>query len=114
MTTEHIHIVPLRVYFLIFLALVVGTVVTVGQSRVDLSTLGWAISVGGVRIEIAQNLNIIVAMTIAALKALLVVLFFMHLRYTHRLNWVFAAASVFWLALLLSLTMADMIARSFE
>ena len=92
--TSH-HIVPLRVYILVFLALMVGTAATVWASHIDLGPL-----------------NVVVALTIAAAKAILVVLYFMHLRYTHRLNWVFLLAAVIWLALLVGVTMADVMARS--
>ena len=45
--------------------------------------------------------NPIVALSIAVLKATLVVLFFMHLKYGTRLTWVIAGAAVFWLGILL-------------
>jgi cytochrome c oxidase subunit 4 len=50
-------------------------------------------------------------MTIAVVKALLVLLYFMHLRYGSHLNWIFAGASFFWLAILLSLTVGDYLTR---
>jgi cytochrome c oxidase subunit 4 len=93
----HDHVVSLKVYFLVFAALMVGTIVTVAAARIDLG-----------------NLNVVVALTIAVVKAMLVVLYFMHLRYTHRLNWVFAGAAVFWLVLLIGVTMADYLARAIE
>ena len=88
------HAVSPRIYLLVFAALMVGTLITVMVAQVDLGP--W---------------NIAIAMTIAVIKATLVVLYFMHLRYGHRLNWVFAGASVLWLLLLVGLTLTDVIAR---
>jgi cytochrome c oxidase subunit 4 len=55
--------------------------------------------------------NIIAAMTIAVAKMLLVVLIFMHVRYSTRLTWVFVAAGFFWLFLMVTLTMGDYLTR---
>jgi len=88
------HTVPRRLYFAVFGALMVLTAVTVAVAFVDLGFL-----------------NIVVAMSIAVIKALLVVLYFMHLRYGRRLTWVFAGAGFFWLAILLSLTVSDYFSR---
>jgi cytochrome c oxidase subunit 4 len=57
-------------------------------------------------------MNAVVAMTIAVFKATLVVLFFMHVKYSTRLTWVVVVASVFWLLILLALTLADYASRS--
>ena len=91
------HVVPLRIYFLVFTALMVGTALTVMAARVDLGPM-----------------NIVVALAIAGVKATLVVLYFMHMRYSHRLNWIFAGAAVLWLVLLVGVTMADVLARMVE
>jgi len=56
--------------------------------------------------------NIVVALTIAVAKATLVVLYFMHVRYSDRLTWVVVIAGFFWLAILLALTMSDYFSRS--
>jgi len=90
------HIVPVRVYVLIFLALMAGTGLTV-----------WA----GLR-DFPGPLNVIIALTIACIKATLVVLYFMHLRYSSRLVWVIFAAALFWLAILFALTFSDYWTRS--
>lgn len=89
------HVVPTRIYYTIFLALMVCTAITVGVAFVDLGPM-----------------NAVIAMTIAVLKATLVVLFFMHVKYSTRLTWVVAVASVFWLGILLALTLADYASRS--
>jgi cytochrome c oxidase subunit 4 len=52
-----------------------------------------------------------VAITIAITKALLVMLYFMHVRYSGRLIWIFAGAGVFWFLILIVLTLADYLSR---
>ena len=85
------HAAPsMRIYFAIFAALLVFTGVTVAAAYVDLGPA-----------------NAVVAMTIAVVKALLVALYFMHLRYGSRLNALFAGAGFLWLAILLVLTLSD-------
>jgi cytochrome c oxidase subunit 4 len=85
------HIVSLRVYVTIFLSLMVGTALTV-----------WA----GLR-DFPGQLNVIIAMTIAVIKATLVVLYFMHVRYSSRLIWVVFTSALFWLVILFALTFSD-------
>ena len=85
------HIVPLRIYVTIFLALLVGTGLTV-----------WA----GVH-DFPGPLNVIIALTIAVIKATLVVLYFMHVRYSSRLIWVVFTSALFWLGILFALTLSD-------
>ena len=85
------HIVSLKVYFTIFIALMVGTALTV-----------WA----GLQ-DFPGPLNVIVALTIAVVKATLVVLYFMHVRYSSRLIWVVFASALFWLGILFALTLGD-------
>src|SRR5438093_6424795 len=88
------HILPTRIYYAVFATLLVLTGVTVW-----VATHNWG------------NLNILVAITIAVTKALLVILYFMHVRYTARLTRLFVAAGFFWLVILLSLTMGDYLTR---
>jgi cytochrome c oxidase subunit 4 len=89
------HIVPKALYFAVFFALVILTWVTTFVSTVDLGR--W---------------NIFVALAIAICKASLVVLFFMHVWYSTRLTKMIVVASIFWLILLLFLTMADIWTRT--
>jgi cytochrome c oxidase subunit IV len=91
------HIVPTRVYYLIFAVLMAGTAITVGVAFVDLGPF-----------------NAIAALTIAVIKATLVVLFFMHVRYSTKLTWAVVMGSVFWLAILLALTFSDYLTRSWR
>jgi cytochrome c oxidase subunit 4 len=90
------HIVPLKIYVSIFAALLVGTALTV-----------WA----GLQ-DFPGQLNVIVALTIAVVKATLVVLYFMHVRYSSRLIWVVFTSALFWLAILFALTFSDYWTRS--
>ncbi|MGH7872966.1 MAG: cytochrome C oxidase subunit IV family protein, partial [Candidatus Binatia bacterium] len=93
MTSQHI--VSVKLYATIFGVLLVLTLATAGVAFIDL---------GGAS-------NSVVALTIAIIKALLVVLFFMHVRHSSRLTWVFASAGLFWLLILLSLTISDVLTR---
>ena len=88
------HMVSRRVYFAIFAALVVLTVVTWSIAKLDLG-----------------KMNAVVALTIAVVKATLVVLYFMHVRYGSRLTWVFVGAGFFWLAIMVALTLSDFMTR---
>jgi cytochrome c oxidase subunit 4 len=89
------HIVPKTVYFAIFGTLMILTGLTVWVAFHDLGP--W---------------NIVVALAIAVTKGSLVVLYFMHVRYSDRLTWVVVIAGFFWLVILLALTMSDYFSRS--
>ena len=88
------NVAPLRTYFVIFFALALGTLLTWGAAQLD---LGWA--------------NTPIALVIATTKAVLVVLFFMHVIHSTRLTWVVIIASLLWLAVLFVLTFADYLTR---
>jgi cytochrome c oxidase subunit 4 len=88
------HVAPKSLYYLIFLALMIGTALTVLVAKFDLGPL-----------------NNIVMLTVACAKAMLVILFFMHLRWSSRLTWVVAGSGFFWLLILFSITMADYMSR---
>jgi cytochrome c oxidase subunit 4 len=82
---------PLKTYFAVWAALLLGTFITYEVAYIDLG-----------------RLNAIVALTIATIKALLVALFFMHLRHAHeRLLKLVVIATVFFLFILIALSMAD-------
>jgi cytochrome c oxidase subunit 4 len=55
--------------------------------------------------------NVVVALTIAVTKMLLVILFFMHVRHSSRLTWIFVAAGFIWLLIMLDLTLSDYLTR---
>ena len=88
------HVTSRKVYYAVFAALLVLTYATVAVSKVD-----WG------------RFNTIVALTIAVMKAVLVVLFFMHVRYSTRLTKLVVVGGFVWLALLIGLTMADVVTR---
>lgn len=90
------HIVPVKTYAAIFLMLMVGTGLTV-----------WA----GLQ-DFPGPLNVIIALTIACIKATFVVLYFMHMRYSSRLVWIIFGSALFWLAILFALTFTDYWTRS--
>ena len=90
------HIVSLKIYVSIFLALLAGTALTVYAGLLDFP----------------GQLNVIIALTIAVVKATLVVLYFMHVRYSSRLIWVVFTSALFWLAILFALTFSDYWTRS--
>ena len=90
------HIVPVRIYLTIFGALLLGTGLTVVAAFVDFP---W-------------QFNTIVALTIAVAKATLVVLYFMHVRYSPRLVWLIVGAALFWMAIMFSLTFSDYFTRN--
>lgn len=87
-------IVPRKIYYVVFFTLLVLTGVTTLVALIDLGSF-----------------NIVVALIIAFFKASLVALFFMHLKYSTHLTWVVASAGLFWLAILLALTLSDILTR---
>jgi cytochrome c oxidase subunit IV len=88
------HIVARQLYYQVLAALLGLTLLTVGIAFLDLGPL-----------------NTIIALVIAIAKALLVILFFMHLRYSSGLTWIVVGAGVFWLLLLISITVSDYLTR---
>jgi cytochrome c oxidase subunit 4 len=92
------HIVQPRIYIVIFLALMVGTAVTLLAAFVDFP----------------GPLNAVVAMTIAVVKATLVVLYFMHVRYSGRLVWLVILSALLWLAILFAITFSDYWTRNWQ
>jgi len=96
--SEH-HIVSPKIYVTIFSLLMVCTILTVFAAEVDLN-------------KFVPGLNIIVALSIAVFKASLVVLFFMHGKYSPKRTQLVIIASVFWLAVMLFMTMSDYVSRS--
>ena len=95
MSAEHAeHIVPIRIYLLIFATLLVLTAVTTAVAYVDLGPL-----------------NVVVMLSIAFIKATLVVLYFMHVRFTNRLTQLAAASGFAWLLIMFGLTLSDYLTR---
>ena len=88
------HISPVKTYITIFGALMVGTVITVAAAFVNLGPL-----------------NFPVAISIAIAKATLVILFFMHLKYSSQLTKLICGSAFFFLIVLFGLTMSDYLSR---
>jgi cytochrome c oxidase subunit 4 len=88
------HIVPPAVYAAIITTLLILTGLTVGAAYVDLG-----------------RFNIVVALLIATIKATLVVLFFMHAKYVPKRTQLVIVSGIFWLALLLFMTLSDYVSR---
>lgn len=88
------HVVPIKVYLGVFVALMVLMAATIGFAYMDLGFL-----------------NNVVALTIAIAKTLLIMLYFMHLRYSSRLTRVFAAVGFLFLIILVTFTLSDYLTR---
>ena len=91
------HVAPKSMYYGIFGALMVLTAVTVGVAFLNLGTL-----------------NFPVAIAIAITKATLVILFFMHAKYSSKLTQLFVGMSFFFLLILLTLTLTDYLSRGLK
>ena len=89
------HVVPPRTYALIFGALLLGTALTVGASYIDMGP--W---------------NPVIALAIACTKAVLVILFFMHVAYSSRVTKLTVGAGFFTFLVLVTMTLSDYISRA--
>jgi cytochrome c oxidase subunit 4 len=87
-------ITPTRTYYAVFAALIALTLLTVGVSFLELGT--WHTTVG---------------VLIGAVKATLVMLFFMHLLHASKASWLAVLAGLFWVAILMVLTLSDYLSR---
>lgn len=88
------HILSRAVYIRVFVLLLGLLVLTVLASSIHLGPF-----------------NLLVALTIAIVKAALILLYFMHVRYSSRLVWIFAGAAFFWVGILFVLTMTDFLGQ---
>jgi cytochrome c oxidase subunit IV len=84
------HVASIRTNVVIFVLLLVLLLATVGAAYVPMGPLHFP-----------------VAMTFAAMKAVLIVLFFMHALHSNRLALVFCLASLLWLSIMIGLTLSD-------
>ena len=91
------HVVPVSTYIMVFISLMIGTALTTGVAYIDLGR--W---------------NTVVALTIAVTKMTLVVLFFMHVKYATGLTRVVILAGFFWLGIMITLSCADELTRTWE
>ena len=91
------HIAPVRSYVLIFTMLMVFTAITVAAAFLNLGPL-----------------NFPVAISIAIVKATLVILFFMHVKYSSQLTKLIIGSGLFFLLVMFSLTMTDYLSRGWR
>src|SRR6267143_4990817 len=91
------HIVSPKIYIFIFASLMLGTGITV-----------WA------AFQNFRQYNIVIALAIATIKATLVILYFMHARYSPKRTQLVIVCSIFWLAIMLGLTLSDYDTRPHE
>jgi cytochrome c oxidase subunit 4 len=89
------HVVPIRIYLIIFATLLLLTGVTTAVAYVNLGAF-----------------NVVVMLLIAFFKASIVILYFMHVRFTSRLTQVAAVSGFAWLAILIGLTLSDVLTRA--
>jgi cytochrome c oxidase subunit 4 len=89
------HVTHTRTYFLVYLALLLLVAATVGAAIIDLGPFA-----------------LLLALLIAAAKAVLVVLFFMHARQSGPVTRLFVGAGLLWLLILIGLTLTDYISRA--
>lgn len=85
---------PVQSYYVVYGALLALLVLTVVVAQFHLGAIG-----------------VVLAMLIALIKAALVLLYFMHLRYSSRLTWLFAGAGFAWLLILILIMMTDYLSR---
>jgi cytochrome c oxidase subunit IV len=89
------HISSIQTNVAVFVALLVLLFATLGAAYLPLGSLHFP-----------------TAMAIAAAKAVLIVVYFMHVKYSHRLTAVISVASFLWLAIMIALTLTDYLSRS--
>ena len=92
--THSNHVLPLSVYWGVFFALIIGTVLTVWTATIDLGK--W---------------NLPIALAIAVTKALFVILYFMHVKYSTKLTKLFVAAGFIWFLIMVLITMTGYSSR---
>ncbi len=89
-------VIERKTYFFVWAVLLALLGVTVGVAYIH---LGWV--------------NPVVALSIAVIKAVVIMLYFMHLRHSARLVWVFVGAGFAWLGIMFVLSLGDYLARSY-
>lgn len=94
---SHGHIVPIGVYVAVFVALMCLTALTTGVAYIDLGAF-----------------NTVAALAIAVIKMLLVVLFFMHVKYATGLTRIVIICGFFWLGIMITLSLSDELTRGWE
>ena len=99
------HVVPVRTYLAVLAVLMALLVLTVAASFVDFDRYA-------ARAHLGVGWSVGIALLIAVAKGLLILLFFMHVKYSSKLTWVFAGAAFIWLGILFTLTFSDYLTRN--
>ncbi len=89
------HVIPRKTYYVVFGLLMLLTATTVAVALIDLGPF-----------------NTVAALVIAAVKATLVVMFFMHVRYSKKIIPLVILGGMLWLAILIGLTLTDFLSRN--
>jgi cytochrome c oxidase subunit 4 len=101
------HVVSPKIYVAVLLTLMVLLVLTIVATFVDLDKLLGRGQQG------TAYWNMAVAILIAICKAVLIILFFMHVKYSSKVTWAFATAGFVWLGILMTLSLSDYLSRNF-
>jgi len=88
------HIIEKKIYYTVFGSLMALLGATVALAYIHLG-----------------KLNMVAAVSIAVIKAVLIILYFMHVRYSSRLLWIFVCAGFFWLGIMFALSFSDFLTR---
>lgn len=106
-STHHPHVMPLSMYFGVGFGLIILTIVTVWTAKFMPEVIFHYTSM-----QITPTISIIIALFIASIKASLVCLFFMHLKYDKPLNRLTFVSGLFFLSLFFIFTLADTLTRA--
>lgn len=98
------HVLSIRTNVIIYLVLLGLLVLTVAVAFVDPRSLGFSPGVG-------PMIGLAIAMTIATVKATLILMYFMHVKFNPPLIWIFSTGAFFWLLILLALSFNDFLTR---
>lgn len=102
---HHDHVTPFWPMLWVFVILLILTALTVWSSKIH------TIPFGNSTIEIGDSLHILMALTIAVVKSVLVAAYFMHLKYDSPMNTVIVSATIFAVILFIGFTLADSATR---
>jgi len=89
------HIIEKKIYYTVFGSL--------------MALLGATLAIAYIHLG---KLNMVAALSIAVIKAVLIILYFMHVRYSSRLLWIFVCAGFFWLGIMFALSFSDFLTRA--
>ena len=103
--SSHDHGDELKTYVAVFATLIILLFLTYGAYFIPFEKM----RIGEYHLDV---MNTVIALTIASVKASLVVLVFMHLRHSTRLTWVVATAGIIWLGIMILFIFSDYLSRN--